>query len=81
MPENTQAQGSELSGGLGAVKLCLFCRHCVFDAGYTYSTGTSESPSINCNAGENSYCDSAREEFAVWSRKAESCPKYEPDLG
>ena len=79
MSDETKA-GSGLSGGLGAVKLCLFCRHCEFNQGRTYSEYTVEGPSINCNAGENSYCESAREEFAAWSRKAESCPKYDPDL-
>jgi len=61
------------------IKLCLFCRHCEFNEGGALSEVTWESGSIECRKGMNEYCSNDREDFARWSRKAETCPSYEPD--
>ena len=85
-PERTGGE-VRLSDQLGAVKLCMFCRHCEFNEGYYYSEITYEDPSIVCYGdsdtaanGTNRYCPSDKRGAQDWNRAAEKCPAYEPDL-
>jgi hypothetical protein len=64
------------------IKLCLFCKHCLFVEGWGGTEETAGDDShISCYRSQRGDPESPfdRLGFVAWTKKAVLCPHYTPD--